>query len=356
MKKIVFLYSILLGSMLPSHAQTVWSLEKDTVYLNQSDEGRQIIIEYGIACFQCTMPNRVILLDIHPSLIDSTLNQYVSMELLTPEVLGQRLLDSAYDHMYQKISYRVTFKKVLPRKILNLRVKFDLKLERRAVIIRDEYYSPHVINAKTIVMNPPLVEFYSNPDSSQRMIPVFNGVKSFLVGSYILKNNHPTKKLRVSAIKYGFVDTTSWQYFAGIGQTEQMPHEVPPSTSVAFNFWMQLRSPSHEVAIHPILYLRCWYDDDTTMYDVDALGQPANLSAKALGLNDSPQNQYLVYPNPCTDYLMVTGTQDGPVVVNTLGRKMNIEIERTTTGWKVSTSLLPSGIYFLNKKTKFFKQ
>ncbi len=354
MKQIIFLCIILLGSMIPLHAQTVWSLEQDTVYLNQSDEGRQVIIEYGIACFQCSMPDRVILLDIHPSLTDSTLNQYVSMELLTPDILGQRLLDSLYDHMYQKISYRVTFKKVLPRRVTRLIVTLDVKLERRAVVFADEYYSPRVINAKTIVMNPPLVEFYPNPDSTNRMIPTFVGMKNVLIGSYVLKNNHPTKKMNVSFVGLGFKDTSTWQYFAGVGQTETIPSEVGPKDSIMFNFWIQLKLLTPGTDITMILYLKCWYDD--TLLSVSAQSQSMQTEPVMVSMQKIEKIISNFYPNPCTNYLMVSGAEEKPEVFNILGQKMEVLIDKINNDqWKINTDLLPNGFYFINGK-KFFKQ
>lgn len=350
MKKIFSLCIVVLGMTLHVNAQRVWA-QTDTVYVSPTSNEYVATTTYRIACLQCGW--RTKLLEVEPVLIDTSLSKFVSFELITG-AMGEWLTDTVNNAPPQEVSYRMRILKQIPNMNYQIGIRFRIFTDRPEKEIRDITTIP--VPGTVVHILPSMVEFYSNPDSSERMIPVFDGVKSFLVGSYILKNNHPTKKLRVSAIKYGFVDTTSWQYFAGIGQTEQMPHEVSPGTSVAFNFWMQLRSPSHEVAIQPILYLRCWYDDDTTLYDVDALGQLANLNAKALGVTDDLQNQYLVYPNPCTDHLMVTGTQDIPVVVNTLGQKMNIEIAHTATGWEVSTSLLPSGIYFLNGKTKFFKQ
>ena len=353
MRSICFFCIVILGMVIPARGQGIWSESSDKIYINESDSGFRTVITYGVACFQCTMPDRVILLDVHARMSDTTLNKDVEIELLTPEIKGERLLDSIYVHYYQKVSYLLTIKKPIRGKEYKLKTTFDLKLERRAVIITNEYFYPSMENKKVIIVNPPLIEFYPNPDSSARNIPPFNGVKSFLVGSFVLKNNHPTKKLHVSFKKFDFTSADSWNYFAGVGQTEDMPSEVPPQTAVTFNFWMQLKNPKEGAEITPILFLECWYDD--TIISAQSNGQMATLNGNfATGLNKFQSKEIKLYPNPCVEYIFV-GSIEKPIIYTTLGEIIETESIYTENGWQLNTSNLPKGCYFIQKQ-KFFKE
>ncbi len=332
-----------------SSAQVFSSLQKEedtTVVV--SHQSPPLSLAYKATCLQCAWGVR--LLDVTARLTDTTLEKYVRVELVAKEKLIGLLLNGNE----KPVEYVVTITKPFTGTI-ELAVRFTVFIERPSEV---PLTTIPVVSRKIHVRAFDAV-LYANPSIKNLYIPPVQGM--YTVGSFILKNNHPTKRLLFSGVRYNFVDSQSSAFVQGDADNIHTNY-VMPGDSILFDVYLQLHNLT-ETKIQTYLYLYGWYEmeGNTPPFTGDTLvglSQEA-IVTKVLGTVEQgiSAKDITPYPNPCTTRI-VCQTDEPPRIVNMHGSYVLTPSTHTGNGYEVDTSLLPAGMYFIvteHKKHAFIK-
>lgn len=222
---------------------------------------------------------------------------------------------------------------------------------RKDILFAEKFYAPTTIQLPGIFLN--VAKSFNSNSFAYITIKVWKG-GTLPTSEYYSKNYYIKylQKNTINFVEFDSIVNITGSFFAGY----KVFYTTPADTFAVF-----------QAANRGIAGASTMYVNDGSWHNINEVTNPKINTSLAIGLVgcsgldpslrviENNRNSLKIYPNPCSEFAMVSFTGDiigNPVCVDLMGRSIPIDFEKVQNGLVIYLNNTTAGIYFLTLNTK----